>query len=128
MRRLSKLSSAEEPPPRRLPEENGVVQLKVWLLGISPMVCRRLLVPSACTLGERHGAIQVAMGWEGVHLCQFCLRAACYGSWELSASSPEVSLAALRLRKGARFTREYDLNPHEPSDLARMVYTEPATA
>jgi hypothetical protein len=87
-----------------------VVQLKVWLLGISPMIWRCLLVPSACTLHELHGVIQVAMGWEGIHLYQFCLRAACYGSWELSASSPEVTLAALRLRKGARFTYEYDLN------------------
>jgi len=87
-----------------------IVQVKVWLLGISPMVWRRVLVPSTCTLGELHGVIQVAMGWEGIHLYQFCLRAARYGSWELSASSPEVTLAALRLRKGARFTYEYDLN------------------
>ncbi len=50
------------------------------------------------------------MGWEGIHLYQFGLRAARYGSWELSASSPEVTVAALRLRKGARFTYEYDLN------------------
>jgi len=38
------------------------------------------------------------------------LTAVRYGSWELSASSPDVTLAALRLRKGARFTYEYDLN------------------
>lgn len=47
---------------------------------------------------------------EGTHLYQFRLRAARYGSWELSASSPDVTLAALRLRRGARFTYEYDLN------------------
>jgi len=87
-----------------------VVQIKVWLLGISPMVWRRLLVPSTCTLHELHGVIQVAMGWEGIHLYQFCLRSCCYGSWELAASSPEVTLAALRLRKRARFAYEYDLN------------------
>ena len=74
------------------------------------MVWRRVLMSSTCTLGELHGVIQVAMGWEGIHLYQFCLRAARYGSWELSASSPEVALAALRLCKGARFTYEYDLN------------------
>ena len=90
--------------------EAEIVQVKVWLLGISPMVWRRVLVPSTCTLRELHGVIQVAMGWEGIHLYQFCLRAARYGSWELSASSPEVTLAALRLRKGARFAYEYDLN------------------
>jgi hypothetical protein len=105
-----KQSSRTKPPVPPPTEENGVVQLKVWLLGISPMVWRRLLVPSACTLHELHGIIQVAMGWEGFHLYQFCLRAAHYGSWELSASSPEVTLDALRLRKGARFTYEYDLN------------------
>ncbi len=50
------------------------------------------------------------MGWEGTHLFEFCLRAARYGSWELSAASPNVTLAELQLRKGARFTYEYDLN------------------
>ena len=90
--------------------EAEIVQVKVWLLGISPIVWRRLLVPSTCTLGELHGVIQVAMGWEGIYLYQFCLRGARYGSWELSASSPEVTLAALQLRKGTRFLYEYDLN------------------
>ena len=74
------------------------------------MVWRRLLVPSGCTLRELHGVLQVAIGWEGVHLYQFCLRARRLGSWELSASSPDVTLAALRLRRRTRFTYEYDLN------------------
>ncbi len=91
-------------------DPEAIVQIKVWLLGISPMVWRRVLVANTCTLRELHGVIQVAMGWEGIHLYQFCLRAARYGSWELSAASPEVTLAALQLRKGARFAYEYDLN------------------
>ena len=62
------------------------------------------------TLPELHGVFKVAMGWEGIHLFQFYLRAARYGSWELSASSPDVTLAALQFRKGARFVYEYDLN------------------
>ncbi len=60
------------------PDGAEIVQIKVWLLGISPMVWRRVLVPSTCTLREVHGIIQVAMGWEGIHLYQFCLRAARY--------------------------------------------------
>ena len=48
--------------------------------------------------------IQVVMGWEGIHLYQFSLRSRRYGSWEVSASSPDVTVAALKLRKGARFT------------------------
>ena len=86
------------------------MQLKIWLLTISPMVWRRVVVPAGYTLRELHGAIQVAMGWEGIHLYQFCLRAARYGSFELSASSPDVTIEGLQLRKGARFTYEYDLN------------------
>ncbi len=50
------------------------------------------------------------MGWEGIHLYDFQLRAARYGSWEVAAASPDVTLAALRFRKGARFIYEYDLN------------------
>lgn len=91
-------------------DSNAIVQIKVWLIGKSPMVWRRVLVPASCTLRELHGVIQVAMGWEGLHLFQFLLRATRYGSLELSASSAEVTMAALRLRKGARFVYEYDLN------------------
>lgn len=50
------------------------------------------------------------MGWEGIHLYVFRARAVRYGSWELSASSPDVTLADLRFRKGARFVCEYDVN------------------
>jgi hypothetical protein len=88
----------------------AILQIKVWLKGISPMIWRRVLVPASFTLRELHGVIQVAMGWDGIHLYQFRLRAARYGSWELTASSPDVTLAALRFRKGARFGYEYDLN------------------
>lgn len=72
--------------PQQFPAEDGggapspadaeaVLQIKVWLIGISPMVWRQVLVPAAFTLRELHGVIQVAMGWEGFHLFQFCLRA-----------------------------------------------------
>jgi Plasmid pRiA4b ORF-3-like protein len=37
---------------------------RAGLHGISPMVWRRLLVPSTYTLRELHGVLQVAMGWE----------------------------------------------------------------
>jgi hypothetical protein len=66
------------------PEENlavdaaTILQIKVWLSGISPMVWRRVQVPSSFTLCELHGVIQVAMGWEGIHLYDFQLRAGRY--------------------------------------------------
>ena len=110
MKRRPKQPLPDEPPAPSDPDAASIMQIKVWLVGISPMVWRRVLVPTNFTLRELHGVIQVAMGWEGIHLYQFRLRAACYGSWELSASSPDVTLAALRFRKGARFIYEYDLN------------------
>jgi hypothetical protein len=103
-------------PKPPVPEETlaadaaTILRVKVWLTGISPMVWRRVLVRSSFTLRELHGVIQVAMGWEGIHLYDFQLRAGRYGSWEVAASSPDVTLAALRFRKGARFIYEYDLN------------------
>jgi hypothetical protein len=74
------------------------MQFKVWLLGLSPM-WRSVHVPATFTLRQLHGVIQVTMGWEGIHLFQFRLRAVLYGSWELSARSPETTLESLRLRK-----------------------------
>jgi hypothetical protein len=92
------------------PMADDIMQVKVWLLGVSPMVWQRVLVPATLTLRELHGVIQVAMGWEALHLYQFSLRAVRYGSSELTSASPDVTLAALRLRKGSRFLYEYDLN------------------
>ncbi len=44
-----------------------VLQLKNSLLGGSPQIWRRVLVPASATLGDLHGLIQVAMGWQGTH-------------------------------------------------------------
>ena len=100
----------DEPADAERPSIGPALQLKVRLLEVSPMVWRRLLVPVATSLRELHGILQVAMGWEGIHLFQFRLRAVRYGSPELSAASPEVTLASFRLRTGSRFIYEYDLN------------------
>jgi hypothetical protein len=89
----------KQSPPRdnHAPAEgvDAIVQIKFWLLGVSPMVWRRVLVPINLTLRELHGVIQVAMGWEGLHLYQFRLRAARYGSWELSAAARHAGGAAV---------------------------------
>jgi hypothetical protein len=110
MKRRPKSAVPEENPLAPAADAATILQVKFWLTGISPMVWRRVLVPSSFTLRELHGVIQVAMGWEGIHLYEFELRATHYGSWEVAAASPDVTLAALRFRKGARFIYEYDLN------------------
>jgi len=62
MKRRLKRSIAVEPPSEPAADANVVLQVKVWLVGISPMVWRRVLVPATFMLRELHGVIQVAMG------------------------------------------------------------------
>ncbi|WP_405879943.1 plasmid pRiA4b ORF-3 family protein [Streptomyces sp. NBC_01136] len=56
-------SSAERTP--------SVHQLKVQLEGMKPPLWRRLVVPSDLTLGSLHNVIQVAFGWQDMHLHAF---------------------------------------------------------
>ncbi|MCW1754170.1 plasmid pRiA4b ORF-3 family protein [Rhizobium aouanii] len=86
------------------------MQFRIWLKDVNPMVWRRVQVASAMTLREFHGVLQVAMAWEGIHLYQFIVLTARYGSWETGARSPAMTLGELKLRKGSRFLYEYDLN------------------
>jgi hypothetical protein len=43
-------------------ERPTIYQLKVVLLGISPMIWRRLLVSDDCTITDLHYILQIAMG------------------------------------------------------------------
>jgi len=83
--------------------------LKVRLLGISPMIWRRVLVPATMTLRELHGVLQTAMGWEGIHLFAFEIGAVQYGSFELHMSRPTVSLQQFGFRQNDRFLYTYDM-------------------
>jgi hypothetical protein len=86
-----------------------ILQVKMRLIGISPMIWRRVLLPVAWTLEELHGVIQAAMGWEGLHLYEFRVRSARYGSPELCAGAADVALESLRFRRNAKLTYIYDM-------------------
>lgn len=91
---------------------DSILQIKIRLLNISPMIWRRLLVPEDYTLHQLHGVIQVAMGWEGYHLFEFKIRAVDYTSPYLQGASPDVSLAQLHFRKNAKFIYAYDMGDY----------------
>jgi hypothetical protein len=74
------------PTKNLAPGADAILQVKFWLTGIGPMVWWRVLVSATFTLRELHGVIQVAIGWKGIHLYDFHLRAARYGSFEVGAS------------------------------------------
>jgi hypothetical protein len=88
----------------------AILQLKIRLLAISPMIWRRVLVPAAFTLRQLHGVIQVAMGWESLHLYLFQIRAVAYGSFQLSVESPDATMESFRFRKNAKFAYLYDMS------------------
>src|SRR6266404_4746555 len=56
-----------------------IYQLKVTLLGTSPPIWRRLLVPVDVTLAQLHDVLQTAMGWEDGHMHEFPLASVASG-------------------------------------------------
>lgn len=91
-------------------EIESVLQLKVRLLGIGPMIWRRLLVPESITLHELHGILQVAMGWEGIHLFQFNIRGVMHAGLYLQGQPVGVPLSDFRFRRNGKFCYVYDMN------------------
>ena len=90
-----------------------IYQLKVWLQGISPMVCRRLLVRSDSTIADLHYTIQIAMGWSDVHLNRFHIHGQDFGVYHdggicFSDNPEKVPLSAFGFRTRERFLYEYD--------------------
>ena len=89
------------------------------------MIWRRVLVPSSTTLRELHGILQVAMGWEGIHLFLFDIYAARYGSFELHAADPDVPLQQFGFRKNDRFSYIYDMGDHWEHEIRIEVINPP---
>ena len=95
-----------------LEESTRIVQLKVRLLGLSPIIWRRVLVPESVMLRELHGILQVGMGWDGIHLYYFDIHAMRYDSLELHVESPDTPLSRFRFRAKDRFAYLYDMGDH----------------
>src|SRR5919106_4259961 len=50
------------------PPEPSIYQLRVVLLGISPIIWRRLLVRGDSTIADLHHTLQITFGWSDDHL------------------------------------------------------------
>ncbi|WP_436297121.1 plasmid pRiA4b ORF-3 family protein [Variovorax sp. LjRoot175] len=57
----------------------GVLQLRAVLRGISPLIWRRLLVRVDTSIAQLHHILQVAFGWQDMHLHRFEIRGREYG-------------------------------------------------
>lgn len=83
------------------------------LRAISPLIWRRLLVRSESTLADLHEILQVAFGWEDVHLNRFEIRGRGYevyrdGGGMTGIDAEDVRLCDLNVRCLERFDYEYD--------------------
>jgi hypothetical protein len=99
-----------------------VYQLKVSLRHISPLIWRRLLVTSDTTIAQLHAIVQIAMGWEDLHLHQFRIHGKTYGidrdgGISFADDPYQVILADFKLRTGERFVYEYDMGDCWQHDL-----------
>jgi hypothetical protein len=90
-----------------------VYQLHVWIRRISPMIGRRLLVPSESTLADLHDVLQSAFGWSDFHLHRFRIHGRDYGTNRVgglgfSHEARTVRLADFQFRCNQRFLSEDD--------------------
>ncbi len=110
-----------------------VYQLKVALCAISPMIWRRLLVTSDTTIAQLHDILQIAMGWEDLHLHQFRIYGKAYGISRAGGiwfddDPSQVRLSDFRLRAGERFVYEYDMGVFWQHDvrIERVLPLDPS--
>jgi hypothetical protein len=90
-----------------------VYQFRVFLREISPAIWRRLHLRSDQTIADLHHALQIAMGWEDLHLNRFVIRGKQYGvshigGMSFSDNPHAVKLGDFHFRIRERFLYEYD--------------------
>lgn len=95
------------------PPERVVYQFRVVLVGISPLIWRRLLVQSDTTLADLHLVLQIAFDWSDDHLHQFLIHGKRCGESRSGGISfvddpREIKLADFGLRVTEKFLYEYD--------------------
>jgi len=106
-----------------------VYRLHVWIRQISPMIWRRLLVRSDCSITDLHFILQIAFDWSDDHLNMFHIHGQDYGIYHdggisFSTDPDQVRLCDFGFRNNERFLYEYDFNDrwrHEVRVEARLA-------
>ena len=100
-----------------MPESTQPVtyQLKIVLVGISPMIWRRIKVSSDIAIADLHYIIQIVMGWKEEHLHKFLIHGVHYGinypgTGGLMGNAHEIKLSKFGFRERELFSCEYDFN------------------
>ena len=90
-----------------------IYQLKIFLIGISPMIWRRILIPDNSTIKDLHYILQILMGWDDYYLHQFIIRGKRFGisRWHgicFSDNPDQVCLKEFHFRINEKFIYEYN--------------------
>ncbi len=106
-----KQSKKKRTSESKRPEE-AYLQLHISLMGSSPLIWRRIIVPESIYLNQLHKIIQKVMGWSDDHLYEFEIKNRCFASVKYDRDEIEidkfVSLETFRFGKGARFLYIFD--------------------
>ena len=100
----------------------GVLLLRAVLRGISPLIWRRLLVRVDTSIAQLHHILQVAFGWQNMHLHRFEIPGREYGTHQeggpfLDTDAHKALIGQLKLRRLERFVYEYDFGDRWGHDL-----------
>src|SRR5689334_1363495 len=86
--------------------------IHVWIRDIHPMLWRRFLLRSDCTLADLHFIWQIGFAWTDFHLHRFRIRKKDYAVPRLSGlacqDARQIKLVDLQFRLNERFLYEYD--------------------
>ncbi len=85
------------------------------MLGISPIILRRLLVSGDSTIADLHDTLQITFGWSDDHLHRFLIHGRQYGFAYIGGITfrddpRRIKLSDLGLRVKEKFFYEYDFN------------------
>jgi len=106
----------------QFPPPSTIYQLRLLLVGISPIIWRRLLLSSQTSIAQLHGYIQIAFAWRGEHLHRFRIQGKDYGiayrgGISFEDNPHEVPLSRFRLHPRESFRYEYDFTAYWRMDL-----------
>ncbi len=90
-----------------------VYQFRIRLIGVSPMVWRRIHVKDSTSISELHYILQALMEWDDIHLNQFKIRGKSYGVFHngginFDDDPDKVPLNSFNFRINEKFIYEYN--------------------
>lgn len=101
------------PAPEKAPTQQ-VLLMHVWLNELSPMIWRRLLVRDDSSLADLHYTLQVAFGWDDLHLNRFYIHSRDFCVYHdggiMADNAHNFRLAEFSFRRNEKFLYEYDLH------------------